>query len=308
MNDLCPVCRGGESRLFAKATDVEYGTSSQVWEYLECACGVIFLADPPVDLLHEIYPPSYYSFEDEDSSVIRSILHRLQAKRIADLLPSGQSDITRIADVGGGVGSISRHLRSALGSSTRSVVIDLDERCRDSAVQNGHEFICSTVEKIGNLQGFQLILLLNVIEHVADPAAVLHQLLMMLDPGGILIVQTPNSDSLDCRLFKASSWGGLHAPRHWVIFNLPNFAMLAKSVGFDVESAKWVQGSPFWAVSISNLVGRLLTLVGIKQSFPIHKRRYFFPILVVSVLLEFVRRVCRQKTSQMIFTLRRPPE
>jgi 2-polyprenyl-3-methyl-5-hydroxy-6-metoxy-1,4-benzoquinol methylase len=126
----------------------------------------------------------------------------LQARRIANLLPDRYPEIVQMADVGGGIGLISREIRVILDSEIESTVIDLDEKCREIANQNGRNFVCSTIEKFVSRDEFQLLLLLNVIEHVANPAKVLQRLFDLLQPGGLLVVQTPNFDALDCRLFK----------------------------------------------------------------------------------------------------------
>lgn len=302
----CPICWQTDSSFFAQTSDVEYGTSDKCWEYRKCFCGVIFLQDPPINQLQAIYPPEYYSFDANDLSYFRKALSYTQARRIRKLIPASTITFRQMADVGGGVGSISSLVRESLGDTLKSIVIDLDESCRQTAVKNGHEFFCSTVENYPNQSEFQLILLLNVIEHVENPTEVLQKLWSCLEPGGFLILQTPNTNSLDCQLFRHRSWGGFHAPRHWVLFNEKNFSALAKSVGYDIKSMRWVQGSPFWAVSICSMVSNWLSCFGIKKSFPIHKRNYFLPILGISVIIETIRRIMGLRTSQMIFVLSRP--
>ena len=56
--------------------------------------------------------------------------------------------------------------------------------------------------KILVLKKYNLILLLNLIEHIADPTATLKKLTEYLEPGGIILIKTPNIDSLDFRIFK----------------------------------------------------------------------------------------------------------
>ncbi len=57
----------------------------------------------------------------------------------------------------------------------------------------------------------------QVVEHLADPWAVLAAAAGNLEPGGILVVATPNPDALSLRLLGAR-WPHLDAPRHlWLI-------------------------------------------------------------------------------------------
>ncbi len=51
---------------------------------------------------------------------------------------------------------------------------------------------------------FDLIMLSHVIEHIFDPKSFLRDLVGVLKPGGVLIVITPNSDSIIARLTGAS--------------------------------------------------------------------------------------------------------
>ena len=48
----CPNCSTSDSESWAIASDVEYRTTPDSYEYRRCrACGVVFLADPPADQL-----------------------------------------------------------------------------------------------------------------------------------------------------------------------------------------------------------------------------------------------------------------
>jgi len=64
---------------------------------------------------------------------------------------------------------------------------------------------------------FDLIMMLNLIEHVRDPVAVLQKMKRHAGADGLILIKTPNYDSLDARIFRHRNWVGLHCPRHWVI-------------------------------------------------------------------------------------------
>ena len=65
----CPVCDHGVSIHWAHARDVEYHSVPDVFEYRKCtSCASVFLLDPPVHRLSEIYPPNYYSFADDSNA------------------------------------------------------------------------------------------------------------------------------------------------------------------------------------------------------------------------------------------------
>jgi len=47
---------------------------------------------------------------------------------------------------------------------------------------------------------------------------------------GALVVETPNLDSWDARLFKETWWGGYHIPRHWTLFDANSLRRLSNAV------------------------------------------------------------------------------
>ena len=96
---------------------------------------------------------------------------------------------------------------------------------------------------------FDLILALNLIEHVANPLEVMTKLKDCLSTPGMVLVKTPNIDSLDHRLFRHKNWGGYHCPRHWTLFDRESFLNLASEAGLRVTYFAYTQGAPFWAWS-----------------------------------------------------------
>ncbi len=73
--------------------------------------------------------------------------------------------------------------------------------------------------------------MLNLIEHVRRPDEVLAKARSLLTPDGFALIKTPNYDALDARIFRHRSWGGYHAPRHFVLFDRDSFARVARIKG-----------------------------------------------------------------------------
>jgi ubiquinone/menaquinone biosynthesis C-methylase UbiE len=99
---------------------------------------------------------------------------------------------------------------------------------------------------------YDLAILIQTIEHVADPPAVLTAVYKLLKPGGTVVIVTDNTDSLDFKLFKGRHWGGYHFPRHWNLFSPTTMKMLAQKVGFEVESLKTAVSPVNWVYSVRN--------------------------------------------------------
>jgi ADP-heptose:LPS heptosyltransferase/SAM-dependent methyltransferase len=62
-------------------------------------------------------------------------------------------------------------------------------------------------------QSFRVIFLANSIEHLPNPLHVLRRLRQLLEPGGVIVLNTPNLDSAHVRLF-GPTWGHWQVPYH----------------------------------------------------------------------------------------------
>lgn len=78
---------------------------------------------------------------------------------------------------------------------------------------------------------FDAIVMLDVLEHVADPLALLATVHRQLRDGGWLVVQVPNFDSLLIRLDGPRNSNICHG--HWSYFNADSLAGLLATAGFS---------------------------------------------------------------------------
>ena len=154
-----------------------------------------------------------------------------------------------VLDIGGGDGRELAVLREADTRVGYTAVVDLDEASASAAQARGHEYFCTRVEDFRTERRFDLVMLQNLIEHVADPVGVLSNLAELLSPTGVIFVRTPNHDSIDARLFRNRSWTGYHCPRHWVLFDKPSFERAVTTAGLATTQFRYIQGASFWAGS-----------------------------------------------------------
>lgn len=298
----CLACGGTDLVLWARARDVEYHTTPEAFSYHRCqACHALSIADAPLDQLHRIYPSNYYSFAETRPGFVQRVKDRLDRRwfrAVTAAIPG-----TRLAalDVGGGTGQQLETLRAADPRFVRTVVVDLDDAAESRAVARGHEYVRARIEHADVSGPFDLVLLLNLIEHVADPAAVLRKVRTLLSPNGVVLVKTPNYDSLDARLFRHRNWGGYHCPRHWVLFTQPSFAQLAQGAGLRVRSWSYTQGAPFWAVSVLALL-ETHRLAHVSAARPAWQHALYAPLSAFFAAVDFARRPLAP-LSQMTFAL-----
>ena len=84
--------------------------------------------------------------------------------------------------------------------------LEFDERASQKCRELGFETFAERVEDFAEKPGEQLrydaVIMLQLIEHVADPALVCERVHSLLRPGGVFIIETPNLAGLDYSLFK----------------------------------------------------------------------------------------------------------
>jgi SAM-dependent methyltransferase len=290
---------------WASVRDVEYHTSDDVFEYFRCAgCRAVFLAPAPLDRLHEIYPANYYSYSGGKRSTAQRVKDALDARLFRRLLGALPGEELSAVDIGGGDGSLLTHLRRLEPRITHTQVVDLDESAAQLARANGHAYHCGPVESFAPDRSYDLVVLLNLIEHVADPRAVLASVRSMLAPGGTAILKTPNVDSLDARLFRHRDWGGYHCPRHWVLFDRDNLTDLATDVGLTVRRATYTQGAPFWTVSVLAALQRR-GLARVDAERPAVQHPLFGPLNAAFAAFDLGRSALGARPSQLFVELSR---
>lgn len=251
----CPACASETHTLWAEAQDVEYVTDTGRFRYYRCDdCRCLYIDPVPTDRLSVIYPPNYYSYSGNSDSPLQRVKDWLDARLFTRLLGRLQGDALATLDVGGGAGQQLSLLRRLDARIRHSQVVDLDADAQALAEADGHSYFCGPIEAFQNDQQYDLVLMLNIIEHVADPGAVLASVKNMLSKQGLILIKTPNIDSLDARLFRRRNWGGYHCPRHWVLFHRASFTRLCERNGLQVEWCRYTQGAPFWAGSVVHMI------------------------------------------------------
>jgi len=152
---------------------------------------------------------------------------------------------------------------------------------------------------------FDLMEMLNLIEHVENPKQLLRDTLAVLNPGGRILIKTPNTDTIDRRLFANSYWGGLHAPRHWVLFNKHNFKSAVREAGFKLTSLRYTQGAPQWTMSVlgSMVISKWLK----KPARPLGLHFLNAPLMALFAAIDFIRAPL-MPTAQMVAILEAPKE
>jgi SAM-dependent methyltransferase len=115
---------------------------------------------------------------------------------------------------------------------------------------DGFSVIAAPIDRDHVPARVDLFVLNQVIEHVPYPDRLLSMLRDGLKPGGHLLIETPDTNGLDARLFSRRHWGGYHTPRHMVLFNQQNLRALVEQSGLEVVHTARLASPAFWIQSL----------------------------------------------------------
>ncbi len=252
----CCVCESDDAAKIGTGEDFEYRTSPDKFSALQCnSCGLVYLNPrPEVSEFERIYPSNYHAFDfsEEDFGFVYKVRSRLEAKRVLSWCKDLPDD-AKIIDTGCGDGFHLSLLEKYGNKNWTLEGIDIDKRAAQMAADKGLKVHVGSIDEIDlPRNSYDLAIMVQTIEHVAEPAEVLLAVREILKPNGKVVVVTDNTDSFDFKLFKKSHWGGYHFPRHWNLFNKTSLTKLAEKTGFEVENLT-TQVSPVnWVYSFHN--------------------------------------------------------
>ena len=258
VDSVCAVCGTNDAEPVAVGEDFEYRTSRDSFLALQCnRCGLVYLDKRPAESeLARIYPDDYhaFAFSAERFGLVYRVRRRLESRRVL-AAAKGLPNDARILDVGCGDGFHLGLLRDFGSRGWRLEGVDSDARATGRARERGLDVRDGTVE-VAELEesSYDMVLLIQTIEHVADPGALLRRVRDLLRPGGRLLIVTDNTGSLDFTIFKRRHWGGYHFPRHWNLFNERSLRLLAAGNGMDVEHLTTMVSPVNWVYSVRNLL------------------------------------------------------
>ena len=246
----CPLCNGSDADQLFVAQDRLVGKPG-TFPVVRCkGCGLVYLNPRPTRrALKEYYPADYYPVPGgretpEALSVARGLLKRVEA-----IAPGANLSIL---DAGCGTGLFLKLARDR-GHDVRGI------EPGDAAVNYGRRVYGLPIDH-GTLEsvdlpenGFDVVTMWHVLEHMPDPVSALRIVCRALKPGGTLLFGVPNFGSMEASLF-GRRWFSLDAPRHLVHFDPETARQAVQAAGFESER---IVHSPGTAGMVYSLMGDL---------------------------------------------------
>lgn len=270
--DNCLLCREPGQARYAGLRDRLFAAPG-VWNFWSCPqCGLLWLNPRPIpDDIPKLYA-TYYTHE-ADSTLVRLPRFRKKLKHailethfgyeefrnhsgwrwvgwLAGLIPPVRDKVgrsilyvrgpgsRRLLDVGCGGGGYLATMRE-LGWEVFGLEPDA-EAAHLAEARSGVPIVVDTLEGTRLPEGsFDAVTLNHVIEHVADPMALLRAAGRVLKPEGRLVVVTPHLDSLGHRIF-GHCWRELDPPRHFYLFSAATLKACALGSDLQIEELRTV--------------------------------------------------------------------
>ena len=241
----CCLC-GAQGRTLYFGLRDRLFSAPGVWSFNRCAnerCGLVWLDPAPVeDDLLKTYAAYYHNLNkgapaDQPGVAVRGLQFLWRGWAWLTTADRFQRNLERIRpagamlDVGCGTGDRLARMRG-LGWTVEGLETNPDAA---TIAREKHRLIVhdGALEKARlPSEGYDLITLAHVIEHVNDPAAMLKECRRLLRPAGALFLNTPNGEGYGARTF-GQDWISLEPPRHLYLFCKAALDQLARLAGFD---------------------------------------------------------------------------
>ena len=242
---LCNLCGSDRHETHLVRSDLNLFYKGD-FRLVRCvACGHVYLNPRPTAEELPVYYPENYDQYVEAISQQPSLLFRWDRqyglrKRCRAVLRHRQNG--RLLDVGCATGNFLDAMRQNSGWEVQG--IELSRFASEYArAKLGLSVHTGTVEDaVLPTEYFDVITLWDVLEHLPDPTRALRILWRWLKPEGLLLLNTPNLDSLDARVF-GRYWIGYELPRHHHVFSERSLGLLLAKTGFRIVSAGCWYGS-----------------------------------------------------------------
>lgn len=258
----CPGCGGTDEALVASGPDYDnHCCGDQQFRLVQCQrCRVYYLNPrPTAAMLPVIYgAEEYYSYSlsEKGNRIVLRARQRRDVRKIKALLQrlDKRPDTIRVLDIGAGDGALLRSFELAGVPPLNLFGVDLEPNAIANLQGMGFQGVLGRAEELDFARhSFDVVTMIQVIEHVAAPKDLMRRIHRMLTPGGVFLLETPNMASWDRRLFAKKTWGGYHFPRHWTLWTPTTITQMLHEVGFTVQSIATPAAAVTWTWSLNHV-------------------------------------------------------
>lgn len=222
-------------------SDAHYGRTGAIYQCQ--ACGFLECPEVPdvVRFYEALEDPSYVASRPSRCLQARNLL-RAVSRLTRRPLPG-----LRLLDVGAGSGPMVEAAREA---GMRAEGIEPSVWLRNHAVQRGLPVHLGVLPHPDVRGLYDVVTLVDVIEHTTDPRQLLEQAARLLAPGGVVVLVTPDVSSVPASILGWRWWHFRAA--HVGYFNRSTLSELCARAGLAVVR----QARPWWVLPLPYLLER----------------------------------------------------
>lgn len=248
----CSICNSNNNHTTFLIKEMMFG-SEETFEYFMCDhCGCLQILKTPQDLA-KYYPKDYYSYTLKPSfkktwlsrfltynrnnyflfkkNILGWVLGKIHTNPNLEILShAGINKNAKVLDVGCGIG----HLLYSMKQAGMKNLLGVDPFIeKDLLYDNGLAILKKEIDEVEN--GWDLIMLNHVLEHIEHQHEMLASIFSKLIPGGCCLIRIPTVSSHAWEHYK-ENWVQLDAPRHLFLHSVKSISLLSKEIGFDIEN------------------------------------------------------------------------
>lgn len=224
----CPGCAASSARSWGHKNG---------FDLLYCPrCHTVFTDHLPVAEEEQPYDNYYRPDNLEKPNFLNRRLDELMGG-FASFRQSG-----RLLDIGCGGGEWLRAARRA-GWQAQGLEISAPavKYLREQDFEIFHGFLEDAVYPDAH---FDMVLAIEVLEHVPDAGGILREVARILRPGGVLWATTPHGNGISARLLR-ENWSIVAPPEHLQLFGKSGMQQMLRNAGFSQASVQTQGTNPF---------------------------------------------------------------
>ena len=232
----CICCGSEKHRLLYRLRDISFGEPGE-WNFVSClSCGHGFISPLPSNEELRLFYEQLYTKEKKEEMLKMgkgSFDQKLQKQRAQMLFKHAQNPVSRILDVGCGMGFSLGKLKNQWPQA-QAIGLELSPVAAGEAAKNsGLDVRNSSIWDVEcESDSVDIVTMNHVVEHLQDPKKELGRVYELLSENGLLLIEVPHLTGWGRNWFGRWWWGHL-PPQHLHLFKPQGLVDLLKELDFE---------------------------------------------------------------------------